>query len=103
MHKYDFLRQNHSKKVCQTIDKPITVFDYFELGEVFAALVALLIFGIIIYSWQLMLASLFFTLGLGPYIRRRNKRGIYFHYPYKQFGMNLPGLINPKGRKKYSD
>ena len=103
MHNYDSLRQNHSQKVCQTIDKPITVFDYFELTEVFAALIALMVFGIIIYSWQLMILSLSFTLGIGPYIRRRNKKGIYFHYPYRKFGMSLPGLINPKGKQKYSD
>ncbi|MFK7824482.1 MAG: hypothetical protein AB8G05_10005 [Oligoflexales bacterium] len=103
MHNYDSMRQKYSTKVSQTVDKPITVFDYFELGEVFAALAALLLFGIVINSWQLMLLSMIFTLGVGPYVRRRNKKGIYFHYPYKNFGMNLPGIINPGGKKKYSD
>jgi hypothetical protein len=103
MHNYDSMRQKYSTKVSQTVDKPITVFDYFELGEVFAGLAALLVFGIIIYSWQLMLLSMILTLGIGPYVRRRNKKGIYFHYPYKKIGMNLPGLINPGENKKYSD
>ena len=103
MQRYDGMRQRHSSKVCQTVDTPITVFDYFELGEVFVALGAMLLFGIVVSSWQLMLLSLFLILGVGPYVRRRNKKGIYFHYPYRKFGMRLPGLINPKGRERFSD
>ncbi len=103
MHQYDSLKQKHSTRVSQTIDSPIMVFDYFELGEVFTGLLALLIFGIVIYSWELMFLSLFITLGVGPVIRRRNKKGIFFHWPYKHLGMSLPGLVNPRGNKKYSD
>ena len=103
MHNYDSLKQKYSQRVNQTIDTPIMVFDYFELGEVFAALGALLLFGIIIYSWQLMFLSLFVTLGMAPIARRRNKKGIFFHWPYRRLGMRLPGLVNPRGNKKFSD
>lgn len=100
---YDSMRQRYSKPVCQTVDAPIQVFDYFELAEVFVALVALLIFGIVIYSWELMLLSLTLTLGVLPVVRKRHPKGFFLHLPYKHLGMQLPGLINPKGNKKYSD
>ena len=87
----------------QVIDSPILVFDYFELGEVFAALFSILIFGIVFYSWGLMFLSLVAILGVVPQIRRRNKKGILFHWPYYKLGMSLPGLINPQGPQKYSD
>lgn len=103
MHNYDEMRRKHSKAVCQTVDSPILVFDYFELGEMFIALTALLIFGIIISSWQLMILSLFITLGVLPVLRKRNPKGFFLHWPYKHLNMELPGLINPKGNKKYSD
>ncbi|PIP93253.1 MAG: hypothetical protein COW00_02765 [Bdellovibrio sp. CG12_big_fil_rev_8_21_14_0_65_39_13] len=103
MYDYETLRESHGTKVSQTIDSPILVFDYFEMTEVFAALLVMLIFGVIFYSWSFMLLFLVLILGIGPQLRRRNKKGIYFHWPYKKFHMSLPGLINPKGRKKYSD
>ena len=103
MHSYESLRKNHASQVCQTIDGAILVYDYFELGEVFVALAAMLVFGIIIHSWKLMLLSLVIVLGVLPAARRRHKKGILFHYPYRQFGMSLPGLINPRGSKIYSD
>jgi len=103
MYNYDSLKENHGNRVSQTIDSPILVFDYFELTEVFAALLVMLVFGIIFYSWGLMLLFLILILGVGPHVRRRNKKGIYFHWPYRKLHMSLPGLINPKGRKKYSD
>lgn len=103
MYSYDSLRENHGTKVSQTIDSPILVFDYFELSEVFASLLAMLIFGVVFYSWGLMFFFIFIILGAGPQIRRRNKKGVFFHWPYRKFNMGLPGIINPKGRKKYSD
>lgn len=103
MHTYDSMRQKHSRKVCQTIDTPIMIFDYFELGEVFFALGMMMIFGIFLSSMPLMFLSLFLVLGIGPLIRRRSKKGIFFHFPYRRFGMELPGLMNPRGGQKYSD
>jgi hypothetical protein len=97
------MKHTYSKKVCQTIDSPIMVFDYFELGEVMVALLCLMLFGIVFYSWRLMFLSLFVVLGLGPVARRRNKKGIFFHWPYRHLGMTLPGLMNPKKSQKYSD
>ncbi|MFK7823633.1 MAG: hypothetical protein AB8G05_05725 [Oligoflexales bacterium] len=103
MHNYEGIRKKHSTKVSQTVDTPIMVFDLFMLGEIFSALAAMTVFGIVIYSWKLMILSLLVTLGIIPAIRKRNNRGIFLHYPYKKFGMKLPGLMNPKGNKIYSD
>lgn len=103
MYSYESMRQRHARKVCQTIDSPIMVFDYFELGEVMVALLALLVFGIVIYSWHLMFLSLVVTLGVGPALRRKHPKGFFLHWPYRHMGMSLPGLINPTGNKRYSD
>ncbi len=103
MHNYDSLRQKHSTKVCQTIDSPIMVFDYFELGEVFAALSAMMLFGIVLYSWKMLFLSSFLILGVGPVVRRSNNKGVFVHWPYRHLRMSLPGLINPHSNKKYSD
>ena len=103
MYNYDSMREKYGNKVSQTIDSPIMVFNYFELTEVFASLMVILIFGVIFYSWGTMLLCLIFTLGFGPVIRRRNKKGIFFHWPYRYLRMSLPGIINPKGPRKYSD
>jgi hypothetical protein len=103
MHSYESLKEDHATKIGQSIDSPILVFDYFELSEVFAALFVMLIFGVIFYSWGLMFISLGIVLGVVPQVRRRNIKGIFFHWPYRKFQMSLPGLINPKGPKKYSD
>jgi hypothetical protein len=89
--------------VSQTIDAPITIFDFWELSEAFAALGVILIFGVIFYSWGLMLLLLSLVLFVGPVIRQRNHRGIFFHYPYRRWGIQLPGIMNPKGRRKFSD
>ena len=104
MHNYDGLREKYATKVSQTIDAPILVFDYFELGEVFTGLIVLLLFGIVIYCWELMFLLLGVTLGIGPVVRRRHKKGIFFHWPYRHLKMRLPGLFNPLGdHKKFSD
>ena len=103
MYEYETMRAKYSVQVSQTIDSPIMVFDYFEITEVFSALVLMLLFGIVFSSWKLLLLSLFLVLGVGPILRRRYPKGFFFHYPYRKFGMRLPGLINPKGRMWYSD
>ena len=103
MYSYESLKEDHGTKVSQTIDSPILVFDYFELTEVFAALFVMLIFGVIFYSWGLMFLSLGIILGVVPQVRRKNLKGIFFHRPYRKLQMSLPGLINPKGPKRYSD
>ena len=103
MHSYESMKEQYSSRVSQTIDSPIAVMDFWELGEVFAALFAVLLFGLILYSWQLMLVSIVLILGVGPIVRRRNPPGIFFHWPYKCLGMSLPGLINPGRARRYSD
>lgn len=103
MYDYSEIRELHGRKVSQTIDSPIMVFEFWELSDLFIALFIVLIFGVIFYSWWTMFTLLFLFLGLGPMIKRKNNKGIFLHYPYKRFGMSLPALINPKGRRKYSD
>ncbi len=103
MHDYGPLRKSHGVKVSQTIDSPITIFDFWELSDGFAALVIILVFGVIFYSWGTMCALLLLVLGAGPLIRQRNEKGIFLHWPYRWLGVSLPGLINPKGRRIYSD
>ena len=103
MHNYESMREKYGTRVSQTIDSPIMVFDYFELTEVFVALLVILILGVVFNSWGAMIFFLVLNLGFGPVIRRRNKKGVFLHWPYRHLKMSLPGVINPKGDKKYSD
>jgi hypothetical protein len=107
MYDYGTLKRDHGTRVSQTIDSPITIFDFWELSEAFAGLVVVLIFGVIFYSWGLMTLLLALVLGAGPVIRSRNHRGIFLHWPYRYWRIQLPGLVNPRcapsGKKKYSD
>ena len=103
MHSYESMREKYGTRVSQTIDSPIMVFEYFELVEVFVALLGILIFGVIFNSWGSMIFFLILNLGFGPVIRQRNKKGVFLHWPYRRLKMSLPGIINPKGHKKYSD
>ena len=103
MHSYESLRANHGNRVSQTIDSPITILDYWELGDAFAAIAIILAFGVLFYEWALMITLLVLILGIGPAIRQRNEKGIFLHWPYRHLGISLPGLINPQGRRTYSD
>ena len=103
MYDYSEIQAKFGRRVGQTIDSPITVFDFWELGDVFIALLIILIFGIIAYSWGIMSLLLIFFLIVGPIIKKKNNRGIYLHWPYAHLKMKLPGLLNPGGRKQYSD
>lgn len=87
----------------QTIDAPVMLLDYFELSDFFISLLIVMIFGVVLYSWKLMLILLTFSLGIGPYIKRRNNRGVYWHWPYKYLHISLPGLVNPGGERRFSD
>jgi hypothetical protein len=103
VHSYDQIRKKFGTRVSQTIDSPIMIFDYWELGDAFAALLVVLIFGVVFYEWAVMLLLLALVLGVGPMIRRRNEKGVFLHWPYRTLGISLPGLINPQGQKTYSD
>ncbi len=89
--------------VSQTIDAPILIFDHLQLGDAFAALACVLVFGVIFYEWKLMMLLLVLILGIGPVIRKKYPRGIFLHLPYRYLGISLPGLFNPRGRRKFSD
>ena len=103
MHSYQTLKRDHGNRVSRTIDSPITIFDFWELSEAFAGLFVVLVFGVIFYSWGLMVLLLLGVLIAAPIVRTRNQKGIFFHWPYKHWGVSLPGLIQPKGRRKFSD
>jgi len=103
MYSYDALKVNHGSRVSQTVDSPITIFDHFELSDAFVALFVIMIFGVIFYSWEIMGLLLLIQLGIVPVIRKRYPRGIFLHWPYRHFWMSLPGLVNPRGRRAFSD
>lgn len=103
MHNYDELKKTHGCRISQTLDSPIMFVDLWELSDVLWSLVAILIFGLLFYSWWLLIASLIWILGIAPFIKRNTNKGYFLHWPYKKWGMNLPGLINPGANKRYSD
>lgn len=103
MHDYAGIKREHGRRVSQTVDSPITIFDYFELADAFAALAVILVFGVALYSWGVMTLLLVLVLGVGPVIRRRNPKGIFLHWPYRTFGVSLPGFVNPGKSRRYSD
>ena len=103
MHSYKELKKSHGQKVSQTLDSPIMFADLWDLNDIMSSLAVILLFGLLFYSWLLMSLALVWTLGFYPYLKRKYKRGIIFHWPYKYLNMNLPGLINPGRNKKYSD
>lgn len=103
MHSYESLKKNHGTRVSQTIDSPITIFDFWELSDAFVALLIVLVFGVLFYSWGFMMILLVLALGVGPMIKKKNKPGIFFHWPYRHLWVQLPGILNPRGRRKYSD
>jgi len=103
MYDYTEIKEKYGRKVSQTIDSPITVFEFWELSDIFIALFIVLIFGVIFYSWWTMFFLLAFFLGLGPFIKKKNNKGIFLHWLYSRLNMSLPALINPKGKQKYSD
>lgn len=103
MYNYDQVKKLHGNRVSQTIDSPIMIFDYFDLADAFTAIGIIVVFGLILYSWGTMLFFLILALGFAPVIKRKYNKGIFFHWPYKHLGFKLPGLIQPRGKRKFSD
>ena len=103
MYRYDELKRLHGARVSQTIDSPIMIFDFWELSDAFSALMIILTFGVVFYSWGAMAMLLFLVLGIMPVVRKRNLPGIFFHWPYRNLRISLPGILNPKGSRKFSD
>jgi len=89
--------------VSQTLDSPITLFDVWELSEIFVALFLILVLGVLFYEWFLLCVLLAVTLIGLPYVRRNFNKGMAFHYPYRRFGMRLSGLVNPGAGRRMSD
>ncbi len=103
MYDYQGVRRTHGHRVSQTVDSPILIADFWDLSDAFAGLFVILIFGILLNAWTLMLIGLSLCLGAAPVIKRRYNRGIFLHWPYRRLWISLPGVINPKGRRRYSD
>ncbi len=103
MFDYRPLKQKHGVRVSQTIDSPIMIFDHFELSDAFVTIGIVLIFGVIFYAWGMMMFLLLVFLGIGPVIRKNHPKGIFLHWPYRHWGISLPGLTNPIRRRRFSD
>ena len=103
MFDYSELRRTHGYLVNQTLDAPVLVFEVWELSEVFVALGLIMVFGVMFYEWLLLCLLIGITLVGLPYVRRNFNRGMEFHYPYRKFGMSLPGLVNPMRYARMSD
>ncbi len=103
MHDYSGVRKEYGRRVSQTIDSPIMIVDVWELSEAFAGIFVVLFFGVIAYAWGAMCLGLLLVLVVVPVIKKHHNRGIFLHWPYRKFRMRLPGLINPRGRRKFSD
>ena len=103
MYSYEKLKKEHGNPVSQTIDGPILFLDKFDLWDVGLALMIITIFGVILYSWWVMLFLLALSLGVMPVVKRNNNRGVFLHWFYRKCGVSLPGLFNPKYRRRVSD
>ena len=103
MYSYENLKETYGNRVSQTVDSPILVMDYFELSDIFIAVAIVMFFGVIMYQWLAMFALLFVALGVLPIVKNRHPKGILLHWPYRKFGMSLPGLLNPGSNKKFSN
>ena len=103
MHDYSRIRKDFGKRVTQTIDSPIMIADVWELSEAFAAIFVVLTLGVIAYAWGSMCLALLLVLVAVPIIKKNNNRGIFLHWPYRKMRVSLPGMINPRGRRKFSD
>lgn len=103
MHDYREMKINYGSRVSQTVDSPIMIFDFWELSDGVIALFVILVFGVLFYSWLFMLALLVLILGVGPIVKRKNHKGVFLHWPYRHLSISLPGLVNPGGKRKFSD
>ena len=103
MHDYSQIKKNHGKRVSQTIDSPIMIMDVWELSEAFAAIFFVLTFGVIGNIWGLTALLVALCLVASPLIKKSHNRGVFLHWPYRHFWISLPGLMNPRGKRKFSD
>ena len=103
MVEYKSIARSHGVSISQTLDSPIRFMDTWELTDVMMALGSILVFGVIFYSWWIMLLALAWCLVIAPKIKETHNRGILLHYPYRKLGMKLVGLVNPGIGKRHSD
>ena len=102
MYDYTEMRKRLGYAVNQTLDSPVMILDFWEISEIFAALICIMVFGVLFYQWFLLCVVLVLTLFGLPYLRRNFNKGMVMHFPYSRFGMKLPGLVNP-GTRQMSD
>ncbi|MBC85748.1 MAG: hypothetical protein CL677_01105 [Bdellovibrionaceae bacterium] len=103
MSKKEILFDQYGIRINRAVASPIRIMNFWDLTDAFLGLLTVLVFGIIFYSFWIMVALLIAFLIIGPLIKTRNNRGIYLHWPYRYLGMSLPGLVNPGNRKRFSD
>ena len=103
MHSYKELRKSNGSRISQTLDSPIMFADLWDLSDILTCLASILIFGLVFYSWVLLLLSLIWTLIANPMIKRKFNRGFLLHLPYRLLNMKLNGLVNPGKGQRFSD
>ncbi len=103
MHDYREIQKEYSIAVSRTVDEPIMILDTWELSDAFLSLGNMLFFGIVIDSIFLLFLSLCISLVLVPLVKKKCRKGVFLHTPYKYLGMTLPGLAQPGTGKNYSD
>jgi len=103
MHDYRGLQREYSIPVSRTVDEPIMILDIWELSDAFLALGSMLFFGIIIDSLTLLFLSLLTTLVIVPAVKKKCRKGVFLHTPYRYIGMTLPGLAQPGTKRNFSD
>jgi hypothetical protein len=103
MHDYRDLQRSHSVAVARTVDEPIMIMDIWELSDAFLSLGVMMFFGIVLDALMFMLFALLITLVFVPMVKRKCRKGIFLHAPYRHAGMTLPGLAQPGLGTEYSD
>ena len=95
MYRLEENRYNHSENICQTIAKPIMVFDYLEFREALLGIGLIFYFGIIFTNPFLLTTCLIGLWGFWPAVRSRYERGVVVQKLYKIFGLNSSGIVRP--------
>ena len=103
IHSYESVKEKHGKVISQTLDQRIMILDFWDLWDILGMLLTLLFVGVILYSWWMMILMILIQGIVIPSIKKRNHRGVFLHYFYKKLNIELPELVNPKGRHKLSD
>ena len=103
MYDYSEFKIKHGTPVSQTVDEPIIFLNFWEIGDLCLGMIIILIFGTLFYAWWTMITLLIVAVVIVPIVKRNHNRGVFQHWFYKNLGLSLPSLMNPKGRRKFSD